>query len=393
MKKVALLVLMMSFVTTMLIADEISDGDKLGQIAETIIEEVQEESDDDVSISVSINKEKNVGGTPKMGVYLRDINFQEAYEKHYDHCFGVLITGVTTGGGAHKAGLIGGDIVMEFDGQKVRFESQLSNLIKSKNIDEEVLVKYFRDGKEFTTLLVLQAPKSKGIFVDKGEYPEGKKPHKLSAGNGGGGWIPVWFQPKDKFEDINKIIEDCGFSSLGENQFFYWGLGGKGNIGKGWFLGGMGSWYSETLRNSDSLGARRMALDIGYGGVTLDKRIPIFRKLVTSFGFMLGWGGYEVEFSQMGENYDWDQLGIQLGSSENNYVQLTKEYLLFQPKMALLYRINDWLGFRAEGGYMFGLPFYEGWRSNVCEDYYEIENSPNTKFEGYTISIGPWFGF
>ena len=202
------------------------------------------------------------------------------------------------------------------------------------------------------------------------------------------------FKPKDEFEDINNIINGCGFTPLDENIFFYWGLGGKGPVGKGWFLGGQGAWYDTSVKRIvPSGGIKRMALNIGYGGVTLDKRIPFSRKFLTSIGFMLGWGGYKIDFSQIGEDYNWDSLSTQLTSSDNNYIQITKNYILFQPRMAFLLKINDWLGIRTEAGYMFSYSFYKGWRANICEDTFEIADSPNTKFDGYTFSIGPWFGF
>jgi hypothetical protein len=58
-----------------------------------------------------------------------------------------------------------------------------------------------------------------------------------------------------------------------------------------------------------------------------------------------------------------------------------------------MYRVNSWLGFRAEGGYMLSYSYHNGWNADLCGDAYEVENSPNTSFDGFTISVGPWFGF
>jgi len=52
--------------------------------------------------------------TPLLGVYLADMTFQDAYEMHYDYNYGVLLSGVVPGGGAQQAGLMKGDIIMEF---------------------------------------------------------------------------------------------------------------------------------------------------------------------------------------------------------------------------------------------------------------------------------------
>jgi len=390
--KIFIALIVIISITSTLVANDNQEAEFKTKLAEKIVTDIEEENEN-VSVNLKIKKKpgKVNQGTPKMGVYLSDMDFEDAYEKHYEQCYGVLITNVTDDGAARKAGLIGGDIVMEFDGQKVRFEDHLVRLIRSKNIGDEIVVKYFRDGNINTTKLTLQAPKQEGIFVEGQKTKPGAR--KLSAGTGGLGWMPTFYVPNDEFDDVNKIIKDCGFAELDDNQLNYWGIGGKGPVGKNWFLGGMGTWYSSTAKKITEGAEKRLAYSIGYGGVTLDKRIPLMKNLITSFGFMIGWGGYDFEFSQMGENYDWNSMDSTLVHSDNNYIQLSKEYILFQPKMAFLFKLNDWLGIRAEGGYMVSYPLYKGWRANICEDTFEIANSPNTKFEGYTVSIGPWFGF
>ncbi|MBC8525683.1 MAG: PDZ domain-containing protein, partial [Candidatus Cloacimonetes bacterium] len=72
--------------------------------------------------------------TPFMGVYLDDLDFEDAYEMHYDYNYGVLLDGVVKGGPADKAGLMEEDIIMEFDGVKARYEDRLRSLIKSKHV-------------------------------------------------------------------------------------------------------------------------------------------------------------------------------------------------------------------------------------------------------------------
>lgn len=333
--------------------------------------------------------------TPFMGVYLDDLDFEDAYEMHYDYNYGVLLDGVKKSGPADKAGLMEDDIIMEFDGVKARYEDRLRSLIKSKHVGDKVEIKYFRDEKIMTTTLILGSRKPKKEKEYEEITKEGKviRKKKLSVGYGGGSWIPVWYVPKDKFEDINHIIKSCGFTKLREDGLFLNGGGGKGMIGKGWFIGGMGAGYSIDRKIIDTTGVKRMKYSTGYGGVTLDKRIPISRKLISSIGFMLGWGGHTIEFSNIGETYDWNSLDTQLTDSKNNYIKMDKKYILFQPKIACLYRINDWLGIRAEAGYMLSYSYHSGWNAKICDDTFEIRNSPETSYDGYTITIGPWFGF
>ena len=349
-------------------------------------------NDDQIKkIQISMSGEYN-SDTPLLGVYLADMTFKEAYEMHYDYNYGVLLAGIVPGGGAQQAGLMKGDIIMEFDGQKPRYEVQLTTMIKSKKAGDAVDIVFFRNEQIFETVAVIQSRATPKIDASTGEVIITQKT-KIDAGGGGGGWIPMWFVDKNKFEDVNKVIEDFGFAPLHEDGMFLNGFGGKGNIGKNWFLGGMGEWYSIDRKMIDTTGVKRMKYSLGFGGVTLDKRIMLSKNLATSLGFMLGWGGHTLELSHIGDNYDWNLLNTQLASSSNNYVQLEKSYILFQPKLEILYRLTDWLGIRASAGYMLSYSYHSGWNANICDDIFEVKDSPDTKLDGMTFSVGPWFGF
>ena len=355
------------------------------------LKQLDEEQIKKIEIAMSGQYDQNA---PLMGVYLQDLDFKQAYEMHYNYNYGVLLSGIVPGGGAQQGGLMKGDIIMEFDGQKPRYEGMLSTMIKSKKVGDVVKVKFFRNEQIYETDVVLQSRAKPKIDMETGELlPPAKK--KLYAGDGGGGWIPIWYINKNKFEDVNKIITDFGFTALREDGMFLNGFGGKGNIGKNWFLGGMGEWYSidRKLIDDQTGGIKRMMYSLGYGGVTLDKRIPLSRNLVTSLGFMLGWGGHTLELSHVGETYNWNDLNDQLSSSDNNYVKLTKNYILFHPNLEIIYRLTDWLGIRMAGGYMFSYSYHSGWNADICQDVFEVKHSPETKLDGVTISIGPWFGF
>ncbi|MCK4653721.1 MAG: PDZ domain-containing protein, partial [Candidatus Cloacimonetes bacterium] len=345
---------------------------------------------------IIIRMEKLSPDTPKMGVYLSDMDFEDAYKMRYPYCYGVLVSGVVTGGPSQKAGIIKGDIIMEFDGRKAKFEDHLVKLITSKNIGDEVEVKIFRDEEILLTritLSTLKKAKDEEIIITK----DGKKKKRLSVGFGGGSWIPVWYVAKDEFEDINYILEEYGFRGLNEEGLFLNGGGGKGNVGKGWFLGGMGAGYSIDRKRAhitDSLNVtRRMYYSTSYGGVTLDKRFALSKKLLTSLGFMLGWGGHTLQVSQTDGSYDWGNLSGDMDASANNSIELKRSYIMFQPKGMLMVRILDWLAFRAEVGYILSHSFTSGWKSLSCNDTFEVDKSPDTSYDGLTVSIGPWFGF
>ncbi len=374
------------------------------QTTEEVSEEVQLEIDaameeveqvlDDLDFEVLISRTSE--DAPKMGAYLSDMDFEDAYKMHYPYCYGVYVKGVTAGGPSQLAGITEGDIIMEFDGKKAKFESNLVKLIKSKNIGDKVQVRVFRDEEVLIADLTLDTLKLKdpNIIITK----DGQKKKKLSVGDGGGGWIPVWYVAADEFEDINYILDEYGFNGLDEKGILMHGGGGNGNVGKGWFLGGMGAGYTIDkkkghITDEGESVTRRMLYSNAFGGVTLDKRVAITKNLVTSLGFMLGWGGHNLQISQTDGSYDWDSLNEDMDSSLNNAVEIEKNYIMFQPKATVMYKILDWLSIRAEGGYMLSHSFTSGWDAISCEDNYEIDNSPETSYDGYTVSIGPWFGF
>ena len=398
---VGMLVMLLSTITVFAQEQTAEEVNYEVQMEIDVAMEEVEEALEEISgtTEISINFRNLDGDSPKMGVFLSDMDFEDAYKMHYPYCYGVYVKGVTTGGPSQLAGITEGDIIMEFDGKKAKFESNLVKLIKSKSIGDKVKVKIFRDEEILVADLTLNAiqPNDSNVIITKDGQ---KKKKKLSVGFGGGGWIPVWFVDDNEFADINHILDAYGFSGLDEKGILMQGGGGHGNVGKGWFLGGMGAGYTidekrgHTTSTPDSIKVtRRMLYSNGYGGVTLDKRIAITKNLVTSLGFMLGWGGHNLQISQTEGTYDWFHLNSGMDASANNAIELEKNYILFQPKATVMYRILDWLSIRAEGGYMLSHSYTGGWDAISCEDNFEVDKSPETPYQGYTISIGPWFGF
>ena len=337
--------------------------------------------------------------TPLLGLYLKDLTFKKMYELRYDQTYGVLVTSVVRNGPAFKAGLMKDDIIMEFGGEKVKYEDHLIRLRNSHNVGDKIEVKYFRDGEVRTTTLTLGSREHK--YTKEGEVIKSSK-KKLSAGYGGGSWIPVWYTPE--LDDVNDLIKSFGFNGLKESGIFLNGGGGKGPIGKGLFIGGMGAGYSSDKKinyevpnpdnPNDTLNViRRMKYKTGYGGITLTKRIPFSRKIVSMAEFMLGWGGNTLEISQVDGDYNWELFDTQLEKSANNYIKIKKNYILFHPKIGLMYRITSWLGVRATVGYIMSYSYTNGWNAEIAGDVFEIKKSPETSFDGMTITIGPWFGF
>jgi serine protease Do len=76
---------------------------------------------------------------------------------------GSLVGDVTPGGPADKAGIKRGDVIVEFDGKKVRSDVELRTLVAQTEPGKDVNVKVIRDGKEKT------------ISVKLGERPSGRR--------------------------------------------------------------------------------------------------------------------------------------------------------------------------------------------------------------------------
>src|SRR5215216_7874012 len=67
---------------------------------------------------------------------------------------GVILEAIgTPGGPADQAGLVGGDVILKFDGQPVRDEDQIEELMAKTPIGKIVEVEYIRDGQKKATKL------------------------------------------------------------------------------------------------------------------------------------------------------------------------------------------------------------------------------------------------
>ena len=359
--------------------------------------------DDRVEISFDDDEDR-----PKLGVYLDNLDFEDAYKLRYPYCFGVYVDGTVTNGNAERAGIIEGDIIMYFDGKKVLYEDHLVRLIRTKRFGETAKVVYFRDEAKDSTVVTFTQPvkKDKDMAKDQDwewdQDDDGKKRKKKSVGHGGGGYIP--YVVGGDFGDIEDLMLELGLNNSpfeGKDYgIFLHGGGGKGNVGNGWFLGGFGAGGGlQKSVNLDSL-SRKINFNMGFGAFTIDKRLALFDWLTLGAGVGLGGATYRVNVLQIGDSFSWDNIGTELIDNGNNAITITKNYAIVQPRVEAMLRLTDWMRLRAEYGYLYGYSFDTGWNTIVeSEDYdwgretYELNGSPDTKLEAPTISLGLWFGF
>lgn len=353
------------------------------------------------------NEEGIASSKPYLGIYPVTVSPKKSKELGYVYNYGILVTGVVTNSAADKQGLVKNDILMKFDNKELTDQDTFNEVLDGYKGGDKVNLVYFRDGKE-NQMEFTFGSKKEAISISSEDFDEedfdidfdnvGKSSKKgKSVGYGGGTWMPIFVDLN--MDDVNSLITrpGIGFSSIKEDGILFNGGGGKIGIGKGLFIGGMGAGYSTTSKTNATVGTtnviRRLSYSTGFGGVTLDKRFAITRNFIASFGMMIGGASQTIELSQTEGNFNWGTYDTQIQNSMSNYIKFEKSYILAQPKMELLYRLNSWLGIRAEGGYLKSYSYTNGWKCKLAGDTFEFVGSPDTNYDAYTISVGPWFGF
>lgn len=85
-----------------------------------------------------------IGGS--IGVDVRDVTAEEGQRARLSPPQGAYVTRVASGSPADKAGIMTGDIIVEFDGERVRSARQLSRLVRESADDRAVKSTIVRDG-------------------------------------------------------------------------------------------------------------------------------------------------------------------------------------------------------------------------------------------------------
>jgi len=70
---------------------------------------------------------------------------------------GAYVVEVTPGSSAVEIGLTEGDVIIEFDGNKVTEDSNLAGMINQKTVGDQVSVSFWRDGQEFSATTTLRS--------------------------------------------------------------------------------------------------------------------------------------------------------------------------------------------------------------------------------------------
>jgi serine protease Do len=115
------------------------------------------------------------------------IQFQTAQSsavgRVYGFTNGVIVGVVTPNGGAAKAGLQAGDVLVSIDGRNIKDGDDLVNDISARHVGSTVKIGYLRDGKQNTANIVI-GDRAKTYADITGQQDEPTAPQEADAGEG-----------------------------------------------------------------------------------------------------------------------------------------------------------------------------------------------------------------
>ncbi len=439
MKKFVVLLVVLLFAAGSLICQEAAiekaqqKTEEAQKKLEALQKELQKEGITEFTVDVTIDDEgdkttitlsgKDGVEKPFVGITYSDITLAEAAEIGYNYFYGIRLTSIVSGSSAYYYRLRTDDILMAINDDKIVKQDDLGKVLSYYRVGDHVKLKLFRDGEEIEKDFVF-GTRDKIIDLDgnivseKSETGETKvvKKKSIDYGDGTIAWMPTWYTPD--VEDINKLLYGLGFEeeTYSEDGIFMNGIGLKGNIGNGWFIGGQytGFYNEKSTRHSwghadipniptidDSTQVQRKAQYwMRYGGLSFDKRFIISKSIYSEIGCMLTWGMNELKVTQNAASDvpDFDFDGDNLSDYMDDYYNISssidmKNYgFLAEPRISIGWRITDWLSFKAEAAYLYSV-YMSGWEAQANGYAINILNKPDTNMDGLTLSIGPWFGF
>lgn len=90
------------------------------------------------------------GASSSVGMSVRDLTLADVEKTKLNQLAGALVTSVVDGGPAARAGIRTGDVVTEFDGERVRSARHLTRLVRETPPDRAVKTAIQRDGSRQT---------------------------------------------------------------------------------------------------------------------------------------------------------------------------------------------------------------------------------------------------
>jgi S1-C subfamily serine protease len=101
------------------------------------------------------------GSHPRLGIDAEDINGQLGSYFGAPDGEGVLVRSVNAGSVAEKAGLKAGDVIIKFNGERIRSLGDLREKLAAKNGSKPAQLSVWRNKSEITLTVDLPAPAQK----------------------------------------------------------------------------------------------------------------------------------------------------------------------------------------------------------------------------------------
>ena len=102
-----------------------------------------------------------------LGVRIQQVTKEIAEVQQLEEPKGALIAGVSEGSPAEKAGIKPGDVILEFDGKKIKTMRNLPKIVANTEVGKRVDVKIWRNKKLISKKLVLGRLESSKEFLAK----------------------------------------------------------------------------------------------------------------------------------------------------------------------------------------------------------------------------------
>ena len=90
-----------------------------------------------------------------LGVRIQDVTKEIAEVENLDEPRGALVASVAENSPSYKGGIKAGDIILEFDGQKIQEMKQLPIIVAGTEVGKKVQIKIWRDKKELIKIITL----------------------------------------------------------------------------------------------------------------------------------------------------------------------------------------------------------------------------------------------
>ena len=108
-----------------------------------------------------------------LGVRIQFVTQDIADVEKLDKPRGALVVSVATGSPSDKAGLMSGDIILEFDGKTINEMKELPKIVAQTDVGKKVKVKVWRNQKEISKTIVLgRLETSEDFNIKKAEGPK-----------------------------------------------------------------------------------------------------------------------------------------------------------------------------------------------------------------------------